>query len=69
MSQVTNRIGYREVYFSSAWGRRGGAVGSAAEIIAKPGAGVLWQTTTMSVWPRGLRLVTLLGPRVDPARS
>ena len=53
----------------SIWGRRGGAVGSAAEIVAKPGAGVLWQTATMSGWHRGLRLVTLLGPRVDQARS
>jgi hypothetical protein len=28
----------------------------------KPGAGVLWQTATMSGWPRGLRLV-------DPERE
>jgi hypothetical protein len=41
----------------------------AAEIVAKPSAGVLWQTATMSDWPRGLRVVTLLGSRVDQARS
>src|SRR5215471_2299986 len=64
-----DRIGYREVHFSSARGRRSGAASSAAEIVAKPGAGVLWQTAAMSGWPRGLRLVTLLGTRVDPARS
>src|SRR6516164_6732961 len=57
-----DRIGYREVHFSGARGRRGGAVGSAAEIVAKAGAGVLWQTAPMSGRPRGLRVVTLLGP-------
>ena len=36
--------------------------GSTAEIVPKPGAGVLRQTAEMPGWHRGVRLITLLGP-------
>src|SRR5277367_5203118 len=51
-----DRIGYREIRFSGARGRRGGAGGSAAEIVPKPGAGVLRRTAEMPGWHRGVRL-------------
>ena len=45
-----DRIGYREVRFSGAWGRRGRAVGSAAEIVTKRCTRVLWQIAAMLAW-------------------
>ena len=68
MEQVNDdRSGYREVHFSGARGRRGGALDSATDC-SEAGC---WSSLAnfRDVWSaRGVRLVTQLGPRVDQAR-